>query len=215
MSFDLEKFPTSESAQRMVGMVSPIYEKAYVGKWLYQVMGLEMDEARILVESLRDQCFLERCTWGMRYWEERYGITPDESKDIEERRRAVMIKSRKRGALSPAVFEEILEELTGRTIDIVEDNSHYTFSVSVGSGDSLIDYSAFISRINTVKPSHLAYTIHLPKKGTVTIFVASAIHESKRITITKWDRRGVSKMTWLADELWNTLKDENGNIFVD
>lgn len=215
MAFDIEQFPTSESAKRMVSTVSPIYDKSYVGKWLYQVMGLEMDEARVLVESLRDQCFLERCTWGMRYWEERYGITPDESKDLEERRQAVILKSKKRGALSPAGFENILEDLTGRSISINEDNGNYSFSVSVENGESEIDYTALISRINSVKPSHLAYSIHMPKKGTLTLFFASAIHEVKRIIITEYDNRGVADATWLVDELLNTLADEDGNVFVE
>ena len=47
---DLENFPTSESAQRMLASVTPgFYDKSYVGKWLYQVMGLEFDEAKKLI----------------------------------------------------------------------------------------------------------------------------------------------------------------------
>ena len=42
---DLEHFPTSKTAQRMLSRVSPIYSRSYVGKWLYQVMGLEMEDA--------------------------------------------------------------------------------------------------------------------------------------------------------------------------
>ena len=38
--FDLEAFPTSESAVRMLSYVSQgFYDNSYVGKWLYQVMG--------------------------------------------------------------------------------------------------------------------------------------------------------------------------------
>ena len=47
--FDLEQFPTSESAKRMLSYVTPgFYDNSYVGKWLYQVMGLEYDDARKL-----------------------------------------------------------------------------------------------------------------------------------------------------------------------
>ena len=42
--FDLEAFPTSESAVRMLSYVSQgFYDSSYVGKWLYQVMGMEYD----------------------------------------------------------------------------------------------------------------------------------------------------------------------------
>ena len=45
---NLERFPHSESAKRMLDYVSAdFYGKSYVGKWLYQVMGQEYDEAKI------------------------------------------------------------------------------------------------------------------------------------------------------------------------
>ena len=42
---DLENFPTSESARRMMDRITKgFYEKSYVGKWIFQVMGMEWDE---------------------------------------------------------------------------------------------------------------------------------------------------------------------------
>ena len=214
-NFNIEKFPTNETAKQMLSRVSPIYDRSYVGKWLFQVMGMEMGEARALVESLNQQCYLEQCTWGMRYWEERYGIEVDETKDFEERRAAVMAKRRKCEALQPASLEALLEELTGREVAIQEDNPRYRFTVSVNEGDSVVDYVALISKINTVKPSHLAYSIELPRKGTLTLYFAAALYEVKTVEFTEFDRRGVSDAVWLVDELNHTLADENGNIFVE
>ena len=213
--FNIEEFPTSETAKQMISRVSPIYDKSYVGKWLFQVMGLEMDEARALVESLRDQTYLERCTWGMRYWEERYGIEVDETKDLEERRAAVMAKRGSRRPLSPAALEDILETLTGRGVSIEEQNESCSFVVSLDEGDSAVDYTALISKIEAAKPSHLAYSIELPRKGTLTLYLAAAMYEVKNIELTDYDRRGVTDAVWLVDELNNTLADENGNVFVE
>ena len=67
---ELENFPTSESAKRMLSYVSTgFYDKSYVGKWLFQVMGLEYDDARKLVEELALQMFPETATWGLKYHE--------------------------------------------------------------------------------------------------------------------------------------------------
>lgn len=42
---ELELFPTSESALKMLSYVTPgFYDKSYVGKWMFQVMGLEYDK---------------------------------------------------------------------------------------------------------------------------------------------------------------------------
>ena len=54
--FDLETFPTSECALKMLSYVTQgFYDKSYVGKWLYQVMGQEYDEALKLAEELKYQ----------------------------------------------------------------------------------------------------------------------------------------------------------------
>ena len=45
--FNIENFPTSETAKRMMTYITGngFYDKSYVGKWIFQVMGLEWDEA--------------------------------------------------------------------------------------------------------------------------------------------------------------------------
>jgi len=44
--------PTSESALKMLSYVTPgFYDKSYVGKWMFQVMGLEYDKALKLAED--------------------------------------------------------------------------------------------------------------------------------------------------------------------
>ena len=54
-NFDLEKFPENRVSQRMISRVSPIYERSYVAKWLYEVMGQEVDDAEIRFSELREQ----------------------------------------------------------------------------------------------------------------------------------------------------------------
>lgn len=50
---DLENFPTRESAKDMLSMVSPIYDRSYVGKWIFQVMAAPMELARETVEDIK------------------------------------------------------------------------------------------------------------------------------------------------------------------
>ena len=59
---DLEAFPTSKSALKMLSYVTQgFYDKSYVGKWLYQVMGQEYDKALKLAEELKygDLCIMK------------------------------------------------------------------------------------------------------------------------------------------------------------
>lgn len=54
---DLENFPTRESAKDMLSMVSPIYDRSYVGKWIFQVMAAPMELARETVEDIKNRRF--------------------------------------------------------------------------------------------------------------------------------------------------------------
>ena len=42
--FDIEHFPTNPTALRMLSRISPIYDRSYVGKWIFEVMGADMDD---------------------------------------------------------------------------------------------------------------------------------------------------------------------------
>ena len=184
---DIEHFPTSETAQQMLSRVSPIYDNSYVGKWIFEVIGLEWDEIRALITSLRDQCYLERVSWGIRYWEQRYGIESDETKPLEARRAAVRAKRKKHEALQPAALETVLEELIGRDVKVIEYNNVYRFAVQIQEGDNTVDYEAVIKRIDSIKPSHLAYYIDLPRHGNMTLYYGIALDLSRHISITAYD----------------------------
>lgn len=156
---DLEKFPTSPAAKRMIKTVSPIYDKAYVGKWIFQVMGMEIDEAWEFFKELRLQAFPETATWGITYWEQRYHIPPDDNLTIEERRRRVIVKRGKRSPMNPARIEHFIRDVTGRQTVVTERNGEYVFFVSVLPGESEVDYSELIRTIRSVKPSHLSFSV--------------------------------------------------------
>lgn len=81
-----ENFPTRETAKDMLSMISPIYDRSYVGKWIFQVMAAPLELARETVEDMKNQAFPETATWSLPWWEERYGITGNEGKPLEERR---------------------------------------------------------------------------------------------------------------------------------
>lgn len=102
---DLERFPTSESAIRMLESVSTeFYGKSYVGKWLYQAMGMEYDGALNLAEELPLQFFPETATWGLRYHEEKWQIPVREHLSYDERRKLIYEKMHFKAPMTPFRF---------------------------------------------------------------------------------------------------------------
>lgn len=65
---NLEQFPTSETAKKMLGYITGngFYDNSYVGKWIFQVMGEEVGDARAIIDELPLQAFVETATWGLR-----------------------------------------------------------------------------------------------------------------------------------------------------
>lgn len=181
--FDIEHFPTSPTALRMMSRISPIYDRSYVGKWIFQVMGLDMDDVRLRFGELQAQAFPETATWGLQYWEQRYGITGTEGKDIELRRQEVLSHRGARAPLNPKKVEGILSAMTGREVIVTEDVAPYTFSVEVLDGDSGFDYASVIRRIKRLKPSHQAFTFQLTLPSPT---IRAAAFTEARMTVEVW-----------------------------
>lgn len=108
--FDLEDFPTSSSARKMLGYVSDgFYDRSYVGKWIFQVMGLEYDRALEIATDLPDQFFPETATWGLMYHEIKWGLPVRENLSYEKRRELIYRKRDCRAPMTPCRMEEYLK----------------------------------------------------------------------------------------------------------
>lgn len=155
---NLENFPTSRTAKKMLGTVTKDwYKDSYVGKWLYQVIGEEWDDAEKIVEELPLQAFPETATWGLMYHEILYGIPTDTEKSLEERRNAVIRKRNMRAPLNPDKLEEWIYLTTGVRIHITENVKPYTFRVQFEDMDFAYSLSDLFREIRKAKPSHLSF----------------------------------------------------------
>lgn len=167
---DLENFPTSSSAQRMLDDVSAgFYEKSYVGKWLFQVMGLEYDDAFQLVQELPEQFFPETATWGLKYHEMKWQLPVRENLGYEERRRLIYRKRDYRAPMTPYRMENMLKNATGFNVRIFDchdlGESGYIplhpniFKVDF-MGEGSLDLKNAKKILNSIKQSHTTYIIY-------------------------------------------------------
>lgn len=167
---DLENFPTSQSAQNMLATVTPgFYDQSYVGKWLYQVMGLEFDEAeRLITEELPLQFFPETATWGLMYHELKWGLPVRDYLSYDERRKLIYEKRDQRAPMTPYRMETMLANVTGFWANIadIHDGGKYGYKVShpntfiaVFVGDGSLNTKAVKRLLDSAKQSHTTYTI--------------------------------------------------------
>ena len=188
---DLENFPTSQSAQNMLATVTPgFYDQSYVGKWLYQVMGLEFDEAeRLIAEELPLQFFPETATWGLMYHELKWGLPVRDYLSYDERRKLIYEKRDQRAAMTPYWMEHLLKNSTGYDAKIIDINDlpdgwiidHPNRFIVILSGDGT-GLKKATSLIDRLKQSHADYRLAYANKPSSLNIAASACSMSISMT---------------------------------
>lgn len=166
---NLEHFPENETAQRMLGSVSNgFYDDSYVGKWLFQVMGTEMEDARRLVEELPYQAFPETATWGLCYHEIKWGLPVREDLSYEERRSLILEKKGMREPMPPYAMEQLLKNITDFKTYVadIHDVSPYVPKTShpnvfdvILEGDGTPKVKKIRELLNRMKQSHTMYCL--------------------------------------------------------
>lgn len=182
--FDLENFPTSNSAKEMLSYVSDgFYDESYVGKWIYQVMGIEYDKALEMVKDLPAQFFPETATWGLMYHEIKWGLPVRENLPYEERRKRIYQKRDYRAPMTPYRMEKYLEDATGFEVHIVDVNDpgehdfvapHPNVFKAYFLGEGMLDTPKIYRLLNKVKQSHTMYEVGICVNIRVLLYIGVA-----------------------------------------
>lgn len=189
---DLENFPTREMAKELLGSVTKgWYDKSYVGKWMYQVMGLPLGQVKAIYEDLPDQFFIETATWGLDYHEQKYGLPIRRELSYEERRRIIYQKIRSRVPMSPYHMERLLNRQLGINAEVSDIHdlgsldfhpSHPNqFKVTVWEHDtnSDLDFDQVENVVKQMNQSHTVFTVEHRQvfERPVSIYVGAVISE--------------------------------------
>lgn len=168
-----DKIINSQSADRMLGRVSPIYDNSYVGLWIFEAIGREYDGMWDIVNSLPDQLFPQSVTWAIELWEQRYGIVPSSTQTLEERRQAIIAARSVPAPLLPSTLEKYIYNLTGRETRVTDYVRDFTFGIEVVSSDGMrgSDLKEIMAYINRHKPSHMSYDLLFQSEAQITIGV--------------------------------------------
>jgi len=184
---NLENFPTNETAIEMMCWITGngFYDNSYVGKWIFQIMGKEMEDAQRLFEELQEQIFPETATWGLIYHEQKYGIETNTNYSIAKRRSQILKQRNFKMSMNPERLRQLIENITGKNVEIIENTTDYTFSVKViiTGSDNEINEVYLREQINQLKPSHLSYEIVTERPLSTGIYVGTIMQQAEIMTI--------------------------------
>lgn len=119
-------------------------------------------EIRLLWEA-RDDLLLQldpnTATWGLRYWEEAFGLTTSEALPITLRRNRVIARIRGRGTTTPAVLKSVVETFCpGCEVSIVEHFGQYVVEIRLTITDQGVeDNDGLVDELNLIMPAHLGW----------------------------------------------------------
>jgi hypothetical protein len=175
---------TSPEGQRMLTYVTDgFYDRSYVGLWLYEVMGRELDWARQAADDLKLEAFPQTATWSIPYWEDAYGFERDESLPLEYRRQRILARITEHTPMNPEHIRRIAELLSGARAEVVDPVAPYRFAVILYDVDQNTDHASAIRRILEIKPSHLGLEFATNTPENENILNADGASGSTLITI--------------------------------
>ncbi len=158
---DIIRSPSAETFLRMV--TQGFYDRSAMALWIYEVIGREWDELRVIVGGMQAETQPQTCTWSMGIWEWMYGIEPDGELPLEHRRQTLMRQIGGVKPANPAMFRRGLAALLGtgeEDIEIRDFLRPYTFGVFFRpTGTTAFDYERVRAYLDASKPAHLAYQL--------------------------------------------------------
>lgn len=149
----------SEGARRIYDSLSPIYGEAYVGLWLMQVIGMELDDFQTWSEDFLLQVTPSTATWTIEFWEASYNIAPDPNMSLEARRKAIENKMLTRAPVNPAKIKQIVQNIAGVDADLNENVSKNKFEVIIRRNIDINLIEKIEKTIDEIKPAHIIYDL--------------------------------------------------------
>ena len=119
----------------------------------------------VLGEAFRDcvldwleQLTIDTATWGLKYWEQAYGVTPQITDTVEERRGRVKAKMRSPQTVTAAMLENMTDSyINGQSVVTEQPRQHKVqiqFNGDYGIPSNLESLTAALLE---VLPSHVTY----------------------------------------------------------
>ena len=151
---------TNKTAQKIIDYVSPIYGNSYVGLWLFQAIGVALEDICKIAEQLKYETNPATADLLLDYWEREYALPTDTSLTKEQRRAKIIAKTMTRGPASPArLSAAVSAALGGVEVDITENVDRNTFLVNIR--EYVPSIAPAVAVLERMKPAHLIYQIRV------------------------------------------------------
>lgn len=157
----------------------------------------EIARLEAAVSHTAEQLLLSACDDAISRYERIYQMPVNTALPLADRRRRLITRANLREVSTPEYIRQVIEGLTGLTVDITEQYSKYTFCVLVHLSDKYaLDLPTIRAKLNEIKPAHLAYIItsvaqtKLSVPGYTGVSMRTAQHYRIPVNLSGGDSHG-------------------------
>lgn len=174
---------TNELGDLMLDSVAPIYDNSVLTLYTFQAFGIILSKEFDFIPDLVNQMFPQTATWGIALWEKEYGIIPDASKTIEQRRQYLLSVMYKKSPMTPYRIKQLVYSITGLENNVTEGTSPNTITIDI------YGYIPNLTELRTVLdkrlPAHINYEFNMAEveKIETTSYSGIGVHEFETINV--------------------------------
>lgn len=179
-----QKILTNELGNRMLDTVAPVYDRSKLSLYVFEAIGETLSyDLGFADGDFIAQMFPQTVTWGIRLWEDEYGITPDERKTIQQRRQSLMSIMYKNKPITPYRIRQMVYAATGKESDIQENASTNTITINIHGYVS--NLTVLKEELNRKLPAHLNYVIRTAETENIEYqsYSGFGLHEYEKINL--------------------------------
>lgn len=120
---------------------------------------LEIGALLYSIDDVLDQRFVHSATWGLSRWEQELGMTVDESKPAERRRKQIQAKLQGTGTVTRQMLKDTAAAFSGGEVEVLEFPAEYRFVIRfIGFLGIPPNLAELIKLLNQIKPVHVSYS---------------------------------------------------------
>lgn len=125
---------------------------------IYYVEGLELGLLKWQIEDVLKQFNVDTATWGLRIYEDKYGIQYNPSMSYESRREVIKAAIRGKGVADTYRIKIVAESFSGGECNVIRHDREKYFTIQfVGIKGIPTNMQALINEIKKIKPSHMGF----------------------------------------------------------
>lgn len=161
-------------------------------KSMEELQGVLSDDVSTMIGDLQktvDECFVNTAADTLKRYENIFGIKPDVSKSVTERRARIKSKMRIRGVTTVEVLRKVAASFASDSaeVDIIEYNPEYRFIVRyIESLGRPPDYRGLTEAVEEIKPAHLAWGVEFDEQVPGQTGTAAVCKIGINLTLYPW-----------------------------